>query len=103
MVKDKFTIQNVVMSVLTALVLFMGRWVFDTNTYVALLDQRIATEEKTRLESDQRLQNLLTENKTNYNKMAETMAKLDKTLTLLSDRLDRGGIISLERPQHELK
>lgn len=89
---DRLTLQNIIVGILTALVIFMGGWVLDTNTKVALLDQRIANEEKARQGEYTLLRRDLAESKANYSKMADAMQKLDKTLSLLSDRLDRGDI-----------
>lgn len=99
---ERLTLQNIIVGILTALVIFMGGWVLDTNTKVALLDQRIATEEKARQSEYQLVRRDLAENKENYSKMADTMGKLDKTLSLLVDRLDRGDItVRQSRPKLE--
>ena len=90
--KDKLTIQNFVVGVLTALVIFLGGWVLDTNTEVALIKQRVDNEANARRNEYELLRQGLTKNETNTSKMAETMGNLDKTLSLLVDRLDRGDI-----------
>lgn len=96
----RLTIQNVIVGILTALVIFMGGWVLDTNTKVALLDQRIANEEKSRQSEYNLLRRDMAESKENYSKMADTMGKLDKTLSLLVDRLDRGDLTVRREPSH---
>ncbi|GAL22922.1 hypothetical protein JCM19235_1223 [Vibrio maritimus] len=91
-VKGKVTFQNVFVGALTALVIFLGSWVLEVNTNIALIKQDVANKELTRQAEYSLLKSALSENKQNYQKMAETMSNLDRTLALLVDRLERGDI-----------
>ena len=89
---ERFTVQNIAVAILTASVLFMGRWVPQTDTNIALIEQRITAEELARKADYIQFRKDLLRGEENANKMSETMANLDKTLSLLVDRLDRGDI-----------
>lgn len=90
--KDKITFHNVLVTVLSVMVCSIAGWGLTMNTDMALLKQRVETEEKTRAKEDNALLLAMQENKQDYSKMNETMVKLDKTLSILADRLDRSAI-----------
>lgn len=75
---ERININGVVMTMLGTVLAFMAGWVLQINTEVALLNQKIEAES---LRND--------ETRVQYARMSESIGKLDKTLSLLIDRLDR--------------
>ncbi|EOB4971285.1 hypothetical protein ACHELQ_002040 [Vibrio fluvialis] len=90
--KDKLTFHNVLVTVLSVMVCSIAGWGLTMNTDMALLKQRVKTEEDTRAKEDRSIVLAMQENRQNFDKMNDTMIKLDKTLSILADRLDRADI-----------
>ncbi|EOF9313007.1 hypothetical protein ACK2J6_001177 [Vibrio fluvialis] len=90
--KDKLTFHNVLVTVLSVMVCSIAGWGLTMNTDMALLKQRVKTEEDTRAKEDKSIVLAMQENRQNFDKMNDTMIKLDKTLSILADRLDRADI-----------
>ncbi|EPE2648755.1 hypothetical protein KW516_18995 [Vibrio fluvialis] len=90
--KEKLTFHNVLVTVLSVMVCSIAGWGLTMNTDMALLKQRVKTEEDTRAKEDRSIVLAMQENRQNFDKMNDTMIKLDKTLSILADRLDRADI-----------
>lgn len=90
--KEKLTFHNVLVTVLSVMVCSIAGWGLTMNTDMALLKQRVKTEEDTRAKEDRSIVLAMHENRQNFDKMNDTMIKLDKTLSILADRLDRADI-----------
>ncbi|MGF1781169.1 hypothetical protein [Vibrio fluvialis] len=90
--KEKLTFHNVLVTVLSVMVCSIAGWGLTMNTDMALLKQRVKTEEDTRAKEDRSIVLAMQESRQNFDKMNDTMIKLDKTLSILADRLDRADI-----------
>ena len=73
-------LNKVVTGIMTASILALASFVFDANTRIAVLESHAASQNA-----------VANENRENFRKLNESIARLNTVLTVLNDRLARDG------------
>lgn len=73
-------INKVITGLLSAAIMALSSFVFDANTRIAILESQAASQKV-----------VADENRENFRKLNESIARLNTVLTVLNDRLARDG------------